>query len=661
MKSKVGIQRALLLLILWLAFVLRLYGLTRQSIWYDEGLSIYFARGSVIEIVRDVAQSEHPPLHSIVLHWWMACCGDSEFAVRMLSACCGVLTVAWLYRLGRRLFDPWAAGVAVLLLAVSPFAIWFAQETRGYALGLFLAVATVDVALALFPRTFGVRQSVAGPRWILYVAYVVLAAAALYTHLYSAFVLIVLTVTFLLWWTTPAGPRSRRQLIRWLILQGVVLLLFAPWIPGVLAQVRQNASYWHGAVYWKEIVSQTLTAFTVGEVLDGTWAHWATVTLVVLAVLGGISLLWRTRDRLILALLGAWILLPTLILILLTHTRPKFSPRYLLNALPPFLLLAAAGGRWLWRLVQRYFPSLSGKVLGGLLLAAIVVVTGATARSLTNHYFDQRFYRPDMRAVARYIAAHAAEDDLIVLVGGYTYPAFVYYYDGPLPVIPLPDTLLPTTRDPIGPAALEVLNDAIVGRERLWLVLWEPYVSDPMGVITDALEQTYHRLGVGRPFHRFALLCFDVSPGPMLSASPKQKLDVELGDQVRLLGYDLPVREVFAGDTIYLYLYWQALTEMRNDYKAFTQILTPEGVIVAQQDQVAGAAEYPTSHWAPGKIVRNRFLLTVRPDAAPGTYRLIAGLYRPGGKMPRLQASGMRAAGDHVVLGEIEVKTGGEN
>ena len=49
-------------------------------------------------------------------------------------------------------------------------------------------------------------------------------------------------------------------------------------------------------------------------------------------------------------------------------------------------------------------------------------------------------------------------------------------------------------------------------------------------------------------------------------------------------------------------------------------------------------------------------MLTVRPDAPPGPYTLIAGLYRPGGSMPRLPVTGEGAQGDHVVLAEIEVR-----
>jgi len=661
MKTSFGhaklVQWGLLLAVIGAAFALRVAYLDRQSIWYDEGLSIYYARGTLIETLERVSQSEHPPLHPLLLHLWIRWCGDSEFSVRMLSAWWSVLAVAWLYRLGMRLFDRETGWIAALLLALSPFSIWFAQETRGYALALTLVIGAADAALDLFPRTFGVLQKRARRRHI--ARYVLLAAGALYSHFYSGFVLLALNLAFLIWALVPAGPRSRAPAARWIAAQGATALCLLPWMPFVVAQLGANATYWHGAVYWKEIVGQTLAAFAVGKTLTGAWAHGAVWSLSFLALAGTLSLLWRRGDRLKLALLWLWVLAPAVVLIILTATHPKFSPRYLLNALPAFLLGAAVGIRWLVRWAQRRRSSLSGATAWLVLLLPLTLSIGAAGRALTCYYFDDRLYRPDMRAVVDYIMAEATDRDLVVLVGGYTFPAFAYYAGDALPALPLPDKLLPTTREPIEPKLLGALNEAIVGHEQLWLVLWQPYISDPTGLIADALEQTYHRPGVGQTFHQMALMRFDISAGPLLVDAPRTVQRAEFcaagsGGQIQLLGYDLPVRAFRPGETVYLYLYWQAPDEVRHDYKVFVQILGADDQIVAQQDLIAGAAEYPTSHWTPGAVIRNRFLLTIDPAAPAGTYRLISGFYNPG-RNTRLSALGEGACGDYVLLAQIEI------
>jgi len=448
------------------------------------------------------------------------------------------------------------------------------------------------------------------------------------------------------------------RLLGWVGAQLVVLLLFVPWMPFVVSQLETNATYWHGAVDWKQILSQTLIAFSVGETLQDAWAVSAACALSAIVLLGTLVLSAHRRGRWFALFLCLWIVIPTLVLIALNRSRPKFSPRYLMSALPAFLLLASVGALWLFRTARRNAFSFRGWVALAALLLVVAPTGGATARSLGNHYFGDQTYRSDFRAVAQYIESHATPNDLIVLVGGHSYPAFVYYYRGSLTVLPMPQGLLPTTREPLDVRSLEALNHSIVGREKLWLVLWQESLADPTGLVVDALEQTYHRLGVGRTFHDLALLCFDVSPGPLLAdvAVPPSSLVADLGSQVRFLGYYLPARSTYPGGTLYLYLYWEALVEMQHDYKVFTQILGEEGQVVAQQDKVAGAESYPTSHWARGAIVRDRFLLTVQPQTAPGRYRLIVGLYDPTPAMPRLPVRGEGIEGDHIPVAEIVIR-----
>ena len=642
---------ALLVAVLVIAFALRISHIDQQSIWYDEGLSIYYARGDVGEILRSVSGSDHPPLHPLLLHLWMALCGDSELSARMLSAWWGVVAVALVYRLAKRL-SPATGILSALLIAVSPFAIWYSQEVRGYTVALALVTGAADVTLGLFPTQ--------APRpWWRYVAYVLLAVAAVYTHFYSGFALLALNIAYVVLYARLIvyAPRERMHFFRWVLAQAVVLAAFAPWVPVVVSQIQINATYWHGTVDWQQIVRSTLRAFSVGTTLVDGWATAAAWAASLLALIGTLALTRRRRDRAVAALSWIWYLVPLLILIAINRTRPKFSPRYLMNALPPFLILAAAGTRHLFQITVRRTSTWQGWAAATALLFTVGMLGGGTARSLANHYLDQRLYRPDFRAVARYIQDHASPDDLIVLVGGHSYPAFTYYYRDSLPVLPLPDQLLPTTQRPIDQRALQALDSAIEGRQTLWLVLWQESLADPTGLTVDTIEQTYHRLGVGTGFHHIALLAFDVSPGPLLSDSlvPQVAMRADLGQNIRFLGYSLSVNSAHPGDTLYLYLYWDARPGVSHDYKVFAQILDESGQIVAQHDKIAGAASYPTSHWTPGHTVRDRFLLTISSDAEPGRYSVIAGLYNPGASKARLPVVGEGAQGDYMLLSEIQI------
>jgi mannosyltransferase len=62
-------------------------------------------------------------LYYLLLNFWERIFGESEFAVRSLSALFGALSVSALYLLGARLYGPTVGLVAGLLLALDAFIV----------------------------------------------------------------------------------------------------------------------------------------------------------------------------------------------------------------------------------------------------------------------------------------------------------------------------------------------------------------------------------------------------------------------------------------------------------------------------------------------------------------------------------------------------------
>ena len=123
---------------------LRVYQIGGQGLWLDEAFSVRLGWQPVGEILGWLVRiDQHPPLDHLLLHFWMGL-GDDPATVRALSALCGTLTIPLVYLLGRRLADDRAGFLAALILAVSPFHVRFAQETRMYTL------LTLNVSLALY-------------------------------------------------------------------------------------------------------------------------------------------------------------------------------------------------------------------------------------------------------------------------------------------------------------------------------------------------------------------------------------------------------------------------------------------------------------------------------------------------------------------------------
>ncbi len=160
--------------ILALALVLRLPGFN-ESLWNDELWSTLLKLDSVRGLMFEIATDAHPPFYSVVMFVWVRLFGDSEISVRMLPLICGLLTIALTARLATEYGSARAAGVAALILAISPPHIWYSQEARQYApLVLMLTACTWGF------RRFRETQAI---RW--YVAYAALALCMVLTHYFA--------------------------------------------------------------------------------------------------------------------------------------------------------------------------------------------------------------------------------------------------------------------------------------------------------------------------------------------------------------------------------------------------------------------------------------------------------------------------------------------
>lgn len=116
------------------ALFLGLYRYNADSLWFDESLTCNHTRASWSGFLNSVVAAEQmPPLYFVLMKLWTGLAGDSEFALRLPSLLCGVLTVPLLGWFLWRLEGPEVGCMGALLLACSPFHIWYSQEARAYA------------------------------------------------------------------------------------------------------------------------------------------------------------------------------------------------------------------------------------------------------------------------------------------------------------------------------------------------------------------------------------------------------------------------------------------------------------------------------------------------------------------------------------------------
>ena len=133
---------------------------------------------------------------------------------------------------------------------------------------------------------------------------------------------------------------------------------------------------------------------------------------------------------------------------------------------------------------------------------------------------------------------------------------------------------------------------------------------------------------------------------------------VALQDGVALLGFDLPTAQARSGDSVPVSLYWKALAPMHVNLRVFVHLIGPDGQLWGQSDKW-NPADFPTGRWPLEHYVRDDHDAQLRPDAPPGKYQVIAGLWDgdTGLRMHQLDSNGRPTAADGVVLTDTFIVT----
>ena len=133
-------------------------------------------------------------------------------------------------------------------------------------------------------------------------------------------------------------------------------------------------------------------------------------------------------------------------------------------------------------------------------------------------------------------------------------------------------------------------------------------------------------------------------------------LEVNLGNEVELLGYDLDHTSAKPGESLHLTLYWRALGSVDASYTVFTHLLDGESRIWGQKDSVPQAGTYPTTLWVEGEVVADEYEIVVKPDAPPGQYVIEVGMYlsQSGQRLLVLDELG-QVQGDRILLATVEI------
>lgn len=210
------------LLVLWtlLGLGLRFINLTTKPLWTDEFSTIVFSLGNsflsvpidqaitadvllqplkpipgigVASVIQNLFQeSNHPPLYFVLNHFWLKLFPPdsnglvSAWGVRSLAALIGTLSIPVTFLLGWLAFrSRVVAQMTAALMAVSPFAIYLAQEARHYTLPIVWILLSL-CCLVIAARHL--RDRAILPIWLC-LLWIVVNGLGIATHYFFTFTL----------------------------------------------------------------------------------------------------------------------------------------------------------------------------------------------------------------------------------------------------------------------------------------------------------------------------------------------------------------------------------------------------------------------------------------------------------------------------------------
>lgn len=452
-----------------LSLYLRFFMLGHQSLWIDEGYSLYFSDGESFRLVLDrLLESGNSDrfrvLFYLVLYFWRRLFGDSEVAVRSLPALFGFVATILTYIAARSSFNKVRSLWSFLLISVSAYCIFYSQELRDYS--MLMAIAAAQLLCLSYGITStqpqnparntdkNTDQSLQLARW----GFVLLTILGLFANILSIYYTAALAVAHLL-----ASLQFKRWLSWWLPTAGLALLpgyfyLSAPTLSSsetivtgrLQSSMLQHFSY---SIYGflAGLTYGPPQAQLRGEDRLQTFIQAWPLLVLLLVVVGGLGLM------LLAFMLRRWTVFPsrvdrllffTLLFTLLFSigfvylTEMRWLPRHLCYLWPAFALLtpallekragekgpgekrSARTGSATHALKARKLWAEKWKISAAQICLSLFVFINAIA--LHNYYFNEQHYRDDFRAVAAYILQNRQPDQVSVVLGN---NYLLEYYD----------------------------------------------------------------------------------------------------------------------------------------------------------------------------------------------------------------------------------------
>jgi len=401
---------ALVFVLAAVALALRLYDIGAESLWLDEAITFERSRLELDHLIENSISHFHLPTYFVLVHYWIQW-GDSEAMLRMPSAFFGGATVAATYMLGRVAYDRVSGVVSALIVALGPFHLHYGQEARMYAMLSFACTVAMTGALWLVSHETLATEPwfTHGPKrkptrafawWMTCVAGTVLA---LYTHNSAVFFAASLGLVALLS-ILSVGPKRLDLFRNWSMAGAIVVACYLPFVRALIGQTEDAADR-----VWGRLTPAFVSA-TVQRLILVSAKDWGIELTIGFFFLFALVLGWEKRRNTVLSLL-IFSLGPILMILLVSLSRPMFSPRIMLPFAIPGHALTGVG-------IAMLAAPLAFSVATLLVIALLGLLPG--------YYGATR--KPQWREAAQYISSSWQEGTAILLIGKRESKPLRYYF-----------------------------------------------------------------------------------------------------------------------------------------------------------------------------------------------------------------------------------------
>lgn len=532
-------------------------GAAQRYLREDEAIAFAGTAGDLASTIVFQQRDVHAPLWFVSFHIWQYGfgIGNDELPSRHYSVLLSLLTLAVISRLGTRWFrNGWFGNLSLIALGTLAYFYLYGLEIRPYALVMLVAATS----MWLFDRWL--RR----PTWSHALWYALSISAMLYLHYFGTF-LVLAQVIYTLGYLIVHKPTAWRQImIQGAALGAVAVLLWLPWAPTFLSQVR------HVSQLLTPAESRAINGIGMASTTQPTDA--ASIERFITLVSNGLPLVWAAI--LLLGLLRlwrdarywlvvAWGLGVPVSMFLINLLVPVYEPRYASTLVPGMGLLigisAAAALQPLW---QR------GRLWFWLAVLAVAIYSAAMSSrapiGIPNHLPARDFLRA-MQALYQPDDGIIFDNNVIYeLTGAYLYqkyaPSFL-------------DTLRSETRANVPLATLETDNPM---PRCVWFITDGWYTNPQTRVRFEAIAAKRPLQNVIGIDDRYLIqrLCRGPLPQPVIFGP----MD---GDRLQFEGAEIESRTEQA---ITLKLWWRVTQPVRLDYSISVRLLDPNGNELAALD-----------------------------------------------------------------------------